>query len=210
MTTTLEEYDIMEFGDHIGKCLCDHTIKHMWINIPKNGSNTVSGHLLDMRWEDDNWNTHPEIKDYRSTVVVRDPLRRWKGSAIELSYHYLEHNRWSFEGFDEWFVERDFSNFERSMDIHFLKQTDFLINLNIADLIFIPMDVDFNSRVQKEFGITQGIREQNITRENELKVQITPYVNRLLENNQLVEKIKHFYRQDYALLDQLNINQPLL
>lgn len=201
-TTTSESYDIYEYKPYIGKCLTDAQ-SHVWVNIPKNGSNTVSGHLLEMDWKDDNWLVNPQLLDYKITAVMRDPLKRWKGSAIELSYHFLEHNYWSFEGFEEWFVNRDFYNFNVDVDLHFLKQTDFLTGLPVEKVSFIPMDANFNERIKTEFSITRKIFEQNITKENELKVKLTPYVNQLMENKDLIDKIIKFYEPDYKLIEQL-------
>ena len=203
MTTILENYNVFDYSPYIGKCLCDHSQRHAWVNIPKNGSNTVSGHLLEMNWTDDNWLKNTQITEYRTVAVIRDPLKRWKGSAIELSYHYLEHNYWSFDGFEEWFRERDFYTFDVDVDLHFLRQTDFLTNLNIDNVTFIPMDTNFNQRIKDEFQIHRPIFEQNITRENQLKMKLEPYVSKLMENSILIEKIFDFYKSDYALIHDL-------
>lgn len=199
---TLNENNLPNYYPYIGRCLVNYDIKHLWVNIPKNGSNTVSGHLLKLNWKDDNWFDNKNLLDFKKTVVLRDPINRWKGSVIELCYHHLEHNHWSFDNFDSWFVSKDFQNFDKWLDIHFLPQSSFLYNL-VNNISFVPMDANFNNCIREEFVITGPIQEKNITKNNSYKLKIIPCVESLMSNSDLLEKIKTFYQEDYKLIDNL-------
>lgn len=196
--------DLTRYKNHIGKCLVSDQECKFWVNIPKNASNSVSYHLLrQKRWYDDNWFNNPKILKYKGIVVLRDPLSRWKGSTLELCYHHIERNQWKTDNFEEWFEKRNFFNFDKNLDLHHVRQVDFLRGLDLDQLTFVYVDDYFEKEICRVLDIASPLKQINIASQNKYKMLIEPYVTQMLENTELLEKIKNFYEDDYSLLSKL-------
>lgn len=201
-TITLEKY-----GNHIGKCLADESAKHAWVNIPKNASNTISHHLLfGLKWKDNNWIKN-NLEDFIFYAIIRDPIKRFIGSTIELCYHHLQHNKYNFDNFDKWFKDRDFVNFDKNVDLHFVRQIDFLHKLDFKKIKFIPLDKNFNQYLKNEFNIPH-VKNINVTNENQIKIKIKPFAESLITES-FRKKLIEFYAEDYELITQLNFKDLL-
>lgn len=197
--------DITRYKHHIGKCLASDLERKYWINIPKNASNSISFHLLRQKqWRDSNWLTDTKIIDYHGVVVLRDPISRWQGSTLELCYHYLERSHWSTENFNEWFKKRNFFEFDRNLDLHHVRQIDFLHSLELDTLKFVYMNCEFETSICKSLDISPPLKKINISSENAYKKLVKSHVEELLENHELVEKIREFYQDDYDLIKMIN------
>ena len=141
--------DIKKYRSHIGKCLVGNVDQQYWINIPKNASNSISYHLLTQKkWKDGNWLIDTDIKNFQGVVVLKDPLDRWRGSTLELCYHFIERNDWKIDNFDFWFYKKNFFEFDRSLDLHHVRQVDFLQALDCDKLKFVYIDTNFEQNIR--------------------------------------------------------------
>lgn len=193
-------FDPTKYGIHIGKGLANPEKTQFWLNIPKCASNTVSHHLLRKQWKKA---TIHDAKYETVYVCLRDPVERWKAATLELCYHHLLVHKQGLQDFDSWFESRDFENFDRNLDMHHVRQVDYLYYCNLSKCKFLYIDNRFNENLAKTFGINEEIATKNSTKENDYKKQIKCYVNGLMT----VDFVKHltkFYEDDYELINKVN------
>lgn len=181
-----------------GNCFYNHVEKRMWVEIPKNASKSISHHLLyNMGWKNGNY-IKDNIYDYEPIVIVRNSIDRWKGSTIEICYHHMQYNKFDFTGFEQWFQNKNFKNFEKRGDLHHQPISYFCKNL--SNMKYIAMDENFKENVKSTFGI-ENLKTINSTAENEHKRKIEPYVDEILKDENFITKLKQFYKEDIELFE---------
>lgn len=193
-------FDPNKYSDHIGKGLCSPEKTHFWLNIPKCASNTVSYYLIKNQWKKSHVTENKYEKIY---VCLRDPIERWKASTIELCYHHLIMHKNGFDDFEQWFKKRNFSNFDKNVDLHHVRQVDFLYFCDLPKCEFVYMDEHFDKKIKSIFDIQEVMVKKNTTKENDLKIKAEPYVASLMTDS-FIKKLKDFYHLDYELINKTN------
>lgn len=178
-----------------GNCFYDHDNNKMWIDVPKNGSKSISHHLLRMGWKNGNY-IDDQIYDYEAIVVVRDVVGRWKGSTIEICYHHVQYNNFDFANFSHWFDLKNFKGFEQRNDLHH-RPTSFFTS-KLTNITYIAMDSRFEESVEKHLGIAD-LKTINSTADNQHKIAIEPYVDQLLLDEQFKSKLLDIYNDDQKI-----------
>jgi len=182
-----------------GNCYFNHRERKMWIDIPKNASKTIGHHLRASNdWVNGNY-IQEGIYDYRAYAVIRDPIKRWRGSTIEIAFHHLQYNDFDYSVLGDWFKEKDWKNFEKKHDLHHLNTSYFV--QGIGDLTWIPLNKNFETLVQSYLGISEPLVNFNTTDDNLHKRYIEPYVDEILSDPSFVQKLKTYYEDDYAILE---------
>jgi hypothetical protein len=173
-----------------------------WLSIPKCASNTISSYLLRMGWKDAAVN---DKKYQEIQVFLRDPISRWKSATLELCHHHLQHNQDDDKQaqFKEWFLNRKFQDFDHNVDLHHVRQTDFLYCCDIDACNFTLIDKDIDNKIKNIFSIKQEIISKNTTKGNENKEIALPYVEEIMNDQNLIDKIKDFYRSDFELIEKV-------
>lgn len=191
------------YREHVGKCLVNDKLETIWIEIPKCASKSISHSLLANAWKDNNWLDNTILKKYNAVAIFRDPVKRWIGSTIELCFHHLEHNRYDFENFREWFDNQDFYNFDKNLDLHHLPQHVFLLDFPLDNIEIVNLGSrNFASKLHKSLKI-QKLSNKNQTKTNIFKTEIEPFVIELLEKTDIEDKILDFYQRDIEFLNEM-------
>jgi len=169
----------------------------VWVEIPKNGSNSISHELSRYSWKSFKWHDQ-DISHKRAFAFTRCPLQRFKGCVLELCFHHLWYNKCetgdAWQGFDEWFENvGDFRNFENRFNIHFIPQISFFMGLDIRNIELYDMGDKVNG-VPYCFDNTI-----NITAENEYKKHLIGRVEALIAEPGMQEKLQWFYEKDFVL-----------
>lgn len=186
-----------------GNCFFNHNKKKVWIDIPKNASKSIGYHLRNSQdWKNGNY-IEENIYNYKAYAVVRDPIKRWKGSTIEIAYHYVHYTKYDYSLLERWFAAKNWKNFEKINDLHH-KKLDYFTN-GLQDITWISLDnTDFEQNIKYHLGIEEDLVKLNSTEENEAKKYIEPYVNEILSDSEFVIKLKNFYATDYEILNSIN------
>lgn len=184
-----------------GNCFYEHSQKRLWIDIPKNASKSISQHLrFKLKWKHGNY-VKDNIFDYESIIVVRDPIQRWKGSTIEVCFHHLFHNKYSFENFETWLERKNWKNFDRIGDLHH-KPISWFCDNRLSNKKYIAMDKNFNQTVESIFGI-KDLVTLNTTADNKYKKQVEPYIDEILSDESFLNKLKEYYKEDIELFETI-------
>lgn len=193
-------FDPSKYGIHIGKGLVNPERTLFWLNIPKCASNTVSYHLLRKQWKSATIHDAIYQKVY---VCLRDPVQRWKAATLELCYHHLLVHTQGLKDFDTWFYQRDFKNFDRNLDMHHVRQIDYLHYCDLSKCEFLYIDDSFSDKLAKTFDISEEITTKNITQKNDYKKQIKCYVDEIMTKD-FVNHLTYFYKSDYELINKVS------
>ena len=190
-----------------GNCFVNHDNKKMWIDIPKNASKSIGWHLRrSPDWKNANY-IQDKIYDYKTYAIVKDPIQRWRGSTIELAFHFLFHNKYDYSLLGEWFKVRDWKNFESKGDIHHFNIEYYTQGLN--DIVWIPIDDKFEETVCNYLEINEPLVKLNSTEENEHKKHIEPHLDKILSDLEFINKLKNFYARDYEILNSVLTNHSI-
>lgn len=177
---------------HRGLISPDH--KRFWINIPKNGSNTISQIIFhQQRWRDAHYHQYSNLTKY---AFVRDPVDRWKKCTIELCYHHFEHNSFveDWDLFHKVFEDRKWYEFyNHPLDLHHVPQSRFIDR--DTEVYYLN-----DKNITKVFGLISPIVRVNQSAGNNWKERIEPFVDSLM-TKEFVDIIKEFYAEDYKLLE---------
>lgn len=183
-----------------GNCFFNHAEKKVWIDIPKNASKSVGYHLRrSPNWKNGNY-IEEKIYDYTAYAVVRDPIKRWKGSTIEVAYHYIHYIKYDYSRLEKWFEAKNWKNFDRINDLHHKKLDYFTKGLQNINWISLDSS-DFEQTIKQHLDIEEDLVRLNSTEENEAKKHIEPYVDKILSDHVFINKLKSFYATDYEILN---------
>lgn len=166
-----------------------------WLDIPKNASKTLSNFFQNSEWRASNLTTEPELALYKSIVILRDPIDRWRKSVLELVYHQWQY----FKNIEQWFEDRRFLNFG---DIHLQRQTQYLHGMDSNYCVFIKLDQELENKLATVLGQEVKLKHINATEENQVKLKYKDRVEELCE--QYHEQLHSFYAEDLALLEYLS------
>jgi hypothetical protein len=188
-----------------GNCYVHNNSKKLWIEIPKNASKTISYHL----YKSPNWRNGNYIKeglyDYSHYAIIRDPIKRWERSTLEICMHYLHYTKYDYISFDRWFKAKDWKNFDKMGNIHYFKMDFYTHGLDNVKWISLD-DANFEENVRSIFEIEEKLMKINSTEENEFKKSIENYINEILSDSEFIQKLKDYYADDYAILDSIYKN----
>lgn len=183
-----------------GNCYFNHSKKRVWIDIPKNASKTIGHHLRRSKdWKNGNY-IEEGIYSYNAYAVIRDPIKRWRGSTIEIAFHHLQYNNFNYDLLPEWFMHKDWKNFEKRHDLHHLTVDYFTKGLE--NITWIPLNRNFEELVKTYLEIEEPLEWMNSTEENEHKKRIEPYVDELLDDSAFISKLKDYYRRDFEIFER--------
>jgi len=171
-----------------GLCMVNYKKQLLWVDIPKNASKSISKPLINNKdWEVADFTKINVLRNYTAVAAIRDPLTRWIGCTLELCAHRILHHK-SFEGFEEWFMHRNFVDFEINLDLHHRPQCDFLAGL--LNLKLYLMDChNFSKNICAALNILGPLPHINATKESDIKNYAKPYVDSIL-TEALKDKIK--------------------
>lgn len=184
-----------------GNCYFNHEKRKTWIDIPKNASKTISHHLLRSK----NWKPGSFVKekiyDYNSYAIIRDPIDRWRGSTIEVAYHYFHIKNYDIIELEKWLEHKNWKNFDSIGDLHHQRMSYFVGGL--TNITWISLDNNFEEKIKLHLGIDPPLVKINATEENEYKKIIAPYIDDMLSDNNFIDKLLLYYESDYNILSSL-------
>lgn len=198
----------------IGRCLVSPDRKRFWVNIPKNASNTISNVLLNSGWKGDNYIESLDLALLSTPIVfLRNPFDRWYGSVAELCLHKYQSpdvNK-DLNIFLEWFENSAIDMFIKNpfiYDIHFIRQLDYCMGLNINETIFIHLDTpNINETIKKIFDYDREVENLNMSVDDAFKSLVRYNLKNAMNGNiWTTQYVEDFYSQDYYLLEEIRKN----
>jgi hypothetical protein len=205
-----QDYDNNEYT--LGTCYARDDFSFMFIPIEKNASKVIRSALVPNGFNE--YNFH-ELEKYNvpSIIILRDPITRWISGLVEyLLLVYLDTTQ-SLNNMTRHNITPDIAFEQIAFDSHTFPQSWFLKGLD-SRRDFIWFDdrekSQFVQTVSKYFsqkGITNSWKYEDFLDPDKdivQKQQLTQQYTDLLQNNSdLLQKVKNFYAQDYALINSI-------
>ena len=178
----------------------------MWVNIPKNFSNSINEELLHLKWNPLHWSA-TDLSGYRAVAFMRDPMHRFRGCVLETLRHLSED--WQmrvkkelteYKDWKEFFeanIKPTYSldRFADTFDVHFIPQYSFFMGLDVNQI-----DLHFSLDTVKDFPTIS--KKMNVTSDCPVKSYLAPWVDEMLSDVNLQNKVKDFYRKDYEIIEK--------
>lgn len=184
----------------VGKCYVNHELKKFWIEVPKNGSKTISHHIWSQGWVDGDF-MNDDLEGYEPSIVLRDPLQRWLSGSLEISFQLYHYFNYDIKKFKERFYNFDFRNFEIRENIHLLKYTDLIGTLDKSNIkYFFLEDPEFETKIKEYYNIEDELYYVDRTDTNTRKEEIFSYIKNIYDEPGFVDKLNEFYKEDYELI----------
>jgi hypothetical protein len=156
---------------------------------------------LNKGWIDGNWNRQPKFHTrFNGLAVLRDPLKRWRGSLGELTWHMVEHGAGQKE-VEQWFKDAPFLH-KDYYDIHFVSQRAYCAGLDINKVRFFKMpDV---MMIPNFLGYSEELRHMNQSL-NPVRVEIMERIDDLM-THEVIEMLMERYAEDFELMELISEN----
>lgn len=194
-----------------GECLFNPIKQLMFVKIPKCASTWCDNYLARLgqvdtknTWHGGNFQD-PGLSEYRSLVVLRDPIDRWISvmPAREKILALQNESNLITEILDTLCDE------QYSTDEHLAPQQDFISGLNLEKTVFFEFGPDLGQNFSM-FLQSQGL--DHVDTGNFLNLGPADTVKdtwkSLLEHKDISNKIKEIYYKDYKLLGSVKFWTP--
>lgn len=187
--------------DYHGRCLVDERYKRIWVNIPKNASNSISKVLLNHGWKAGNFNERQELQWYKPFVVLRDPLKRWQGSMAEITRHKIEAGADKKE-LDDFYEGKTYFDEAFYSDIHFIPQVKWLEGLQWNDIDFFWMSYMPSLERYLGYGSIPHMNSSYTEERMDIMARVLSIPFESISPN-----VKIRYSDDYDYINYLNKNK---
>ena len=205
-----QDYDNNKYT--LGTCYAQDDFSLIWIPIEKNVTKIIRSVLVPNGFNE--YNFH-ELEKYNvpSVIILRDPISRWISGLVEyLLLVYLDATQ-SLNNMARHNITPTIAFEQIAFDSHTFPQSWFLEGLGPQrDYIWFddqekPQFVQTVSKYLSQKGTTNSWRYEdfldpakNIVQKQQLTQQ---YTDLLKNNSDLLQKVKNFYAQDYALINSI-------
>ena len=206
-----QDYDGNKYT--FGRCYAQDDFSLMWIPIEKNVTKAIRSMLVPVGFAE--YNFH-ELKKHNvpAVIVLRDPIERWLSGLVEYLLTVYLDTKQSLNNMIRHNITPDIVLEQIAFDSHTFPQSWFLKGLGLQrDFIWFdekekPQLIETVSKYFSQKGITNNWQVNDyqywIDKDIVQKQQLTQQYNDLLQNNtDLLQKVKNFYAEDYALINSI-------
>lgn len=192
-------------GYTFGACMTTLENNLMYVQIPKNASTWTKFNLNNLKWEDFNYH-YDHLYKKHALVVLRDPVSRWLSGVCE--YFSLHHPNIDTNEFNKTFYE--FLMDQIVFDDHTEHQHYFIDGLSLNNITFFFCNDDYRLNFDnffKDLGIDNSYHQHDYQHTTEGNIVLTKFkkiFQTLLLEPKYLNKIKDYYKKDYALINSVN------
>lgn len=198
-------------GDHQRLGWLSPDGKNYYHMIPKNASSYLGGILEGWSWQE--IRNQIDITGIKSICLMRDPRARWISgiteflSQIDIAPEDVEKN---------WSLLRNMLNYNPKQDAHTAAQTEFLHGFDLDQFEYGYLSEMFNIGEKlhiyfNNHGYTNELFKydrQNSVEHDPRKQRIKRFITeRMDEDVDFDERIKHYYQGDYELIEWIGRNK---
>lgn len=213
MSVTLSQQDYNGNKYTFGRCYAQDDFSLMWIPIEKNVTKAIRSMLVPAGFSEYNFNELNK-QNVPAVIVLRDPIQRWLSGIVEYLLTVYLDTKQSLNNMIRQNITPDIVFEQIAFDSHTFPQSWFLTGLGLQrDFIWFdekekPQLIETVSKYFSQKGITNNWQVKDyqywVDKDIVQKQQLTQQYNDLLQNNSdLLQKVKNFYAEDYALIDSI-------
>ena len=175
-----------------GSVLVNPELKLYYVHISKCASSWMKQCLS--TWRFGNF-TREDFTEYRSIVLLRDPVARWLSACpapvdIAKMVNHTAYTDTAFDNFSSWLL-----------DEHSAPQTDFIAGLDLTNTIFFKCDRDLNKNMLKFLNCNELPETVNEQPDTEEFKNARRAWSQLLETPKYRAVFNNAYARDYELLN---------